>query len=338
MSNPKGEHIAVLTPRPDAELPGEVREEPALTREPPPPAAPQNLAPIIKAIHAVMAAVPFIGKTGKNAHAGWAYASEADVLAAIRPAMVANGLVLIPNVIKMEHEQYTTAKNNQGTRAFVTVEHTLAHISGAVWPEKVTAVGCAEDTQDKAVAQAGTSAQKYCLLRLFIVETGQDSDKGNAAHAQPRAAPAQNSPESSNAPAQTQPQGQAANRPQNQCPKCGKDAIIKGQEQYGGGWTCWKKRDGCGAKFTVDPSTMAQEARDSAAVMRVPHETPLKWAARTMDESDKTGLLDRWWPHYRGGLVAKVEDGMLDADDLSAMEAMWLDRMGPRPEGSEQGS
>lgn len=33
------------------------------------------------------------------------------------------------------------------------------------------------------------------------------------------------------------------------CPQCGKESIIKGQEQYGGGWICWKKKDGCGAKF-----------------------------------------------------------------------------------------
>ena len=34
------------------------------------------------------------------------------------------------------------------------------------------------------------------------------------------------------------------------CPKCGKDAIIKGKEEYGGGWVCFKKKDGCGTKFT----------------------------------------------------------------------------------------
>ena len=33
------------------------------------------------------------------------------------------------------------------------------------------------------------------------------------------------------------------------CPECGKEAIIKGKEEYGGGWLCWKKQDGCGAKF-----------------------------------------------------------------------------------------
>ena len=33
------------------------------------------------------------------------------------------------------------------------------------------------------------------------------------------------------------------------CPECGKSAIIKGSAQYGGGWLCWKKKDGCGTKF-----------------------------------------------------------------------------------------
>ncbi len=36
---------------------------------------------------------------------------------------------------------------------------------------------------------------------------------------------------------------------QRTCPTCGKDAIIKGKVEYGGGWLCFKKRGGCGAKF-----------------------------------------------------------------------------------------
>jgi hypothetical protein len=33
------------------------------------------------------------------------------------------------------------------------------------------------------------------------------------------------------------------------CPECGKPAVIKGKEEYGGGWLCFKKKDGCGAKW-----------------------------------------------------------------------------------------
>jgi hypothetical protein len=33
------------------------------------------------------------------------------------------------------------------------------------------------------------------------------------------------------------------------CPKCGSDAIIKGKSEYGGGFICFAKKGGCGAKF-----------------------------------------------------------------------------------------
>ncbi|KKK81145.1 hypothetical protein LCGC14_2816400 [marine sediment metagenome] len=36
------------------------------------------------------------------------------------------------------------------------------------------------------------------------------------------------------------------------CPHCGKEAIIKGKKEFGGGWLCFKKKDGCGAKFADD--------------------------------------------------------------------------------------
>jgi hypothetical protein len=33
------------------------------------------------------------------------------------------------------------------------------------------------------------------------------------------------------------------------CPECRKDSIIKGKEEYGGGWLCYKKTGGCGQKY-----------------------------------------------------------------------------------------
>lgn len=36
---------------------------------------------------------------------------------------------------------------------------------------------------------------------------------------------------------------------QRVCPTCGKPSIIKGKEEYGGGWLCFAKKGGCGAKF-----------------------------------------------------------------------------------------
>lgn len=33
------------------------------------------------------------------------------------------------------------------------------------------------------------------------------------------------------------------------CPQCGNNTIVKGKTEYGGGWLCFDKKGGCGAKF-----------------------------------------------------------------------------------------
>lgn len=43
------------------------------------------------------------------------------------------------------------------------------------------------------------------------------------------------------------------------CPSCGKEAIIKGKAEYGGGWLCFKKKDGCGAKFDENDSAITEQ-------------------------------------------------------------------------------
>jgi len=41
------------------------------------------------------------------------------------------------------------------------------------------------------------------------------------------------------------------------CPHCGKEAIIPGKKEYGGGWICFAKKGGCGAKFAEDDAVIA---------------------------------------------------------------------------------
>jgi hypothetical protein len=50
------------------------------------------------------------------------------------------------------------------------------------------------------------------------------------------------------------------------CPKCGQEAIIAGKEEFGGGWLCWKKKNGCGAQFKDD-----DPAIKSQTVGRIPN-------------------------------------------------------------------
>jgi hypothetical protein len=45
-----------------------------------------------------------------------------------------------------------------------------------------------------------------------------------------------------------------------QCPHCKAEAIIKGKQEYGGGWVCFKKKGGCGAKFNDGDSVIEGQA------------------------------------------------------------------------------
>ncbi len=44
------------------------------------------------------------------------------------------------------------------------------------------------------------------------------------------------------------------------CPMCGKAAIIKGKQEYGGGWICFDKKGGCKAKFRDDDPAITTQA------------------------------------------------------------------------------
>lgn len=43
------------------------------------------------------------------------------------------------------------------------------------------------------------------------------------------------------------------------CPRCGKESIIKGREEFGGGWLCFAKKGGCGAKFKDDDDSITSQ-------------------------------------------------------------------------------
>lgn len=43
---------------------------------------------------------------------------------------------------------------------------------------------------------------------------------------------------------------------ERKCPACGKPTIIKGKEEYGGGWLCYGKKGGCGAKYREGDQTI----------------------------------------------------------------------------------
>lgn len=135
---------------------------------------------IINALNKVMTTAGYVQKNAKNEFHGYKYASEANLLETLRPALIENGLVLIPSVNNV-------SPIDVHGNTLVTVEYTLAHISGEIWPDKITAIGCGNDMAksgkvgDKGVYKAITGANKYLLFKLFQIETGDDPEKDEAA-------------------------------------------------------------------------------------------------------------------------------------------------------------
>jgi hypothetical protein len=44
------------------------------------------------------------------------------------------------------------------------------------------------------------------------------------------------------------------------CPYCGRPTIIKGRAEYGGGWLCYQRKGGCGAKFADQDVAIVSQA------------------------------------------------------------------------------
>jgi hypothetical protein len=98
---------------------------------------------------------------------------------------------------------------------------------------------------------------------------------------------------------------------QRVCPDCGKAAIIKGKEEYGGGWLCFGKKGGCGSKWPdgarviEDQETGQVENPDAAEFWN----TVLKMAVKRAHVAatlTATGASDI--------LTQDIEDGTPDAD------------------------
>src|SRR5262245_32320746 len=64
------------------------------------------------------------------------------------------------------------------------------------------------------------------------------------------------------------------------CPVCGKETIIKGKAEYGGGWVCWKKEGGCGTNFEDGDPQIIDQVEGKVANENLPdlYNTVLKMA------------------------------------------------------------
>ena len=117
----------------------------------------------------VMGKLEWLPKNGFNKHFKYAFVTDADVVDAVRTAMSAEGLALFVSMDSVQQE-------GKHTIASFTITFADGE-SGAT--KSIHWVGEANDTQDKGLAKAATSAIKYALLKTFLISTGDDPDSDN---------------------------------------------------------------------------------------------------------------------------------------------------------------
>jgi hypothetical protein len=187
----------------------------------------QNIA---LAICEVMAAASHVQKTGQNSFHGYAYASDADLLRVLQPAMAKAGLAMVPAQIAIANKQLDKGK----VQTDVHVQYTLVHSSGETL--HLQAVGRGIDKEDKGPYKAMTGALKYALRQTFLVPTGDDPEVHSAIHAEPEPAPkkpvAKKPVAKKPAPKKAAPKKAG---PVPECPDCGGEMWDNSAKRIAGG-------------------------------------------------------------------------------------------------------
>lgn len=122
-----------------------------------------------------MGEVERVPKSGRNNFHGYDYATEADIASAVRAGMAKRGVMLIPSVEKTDWTKVPT-KSGEMRLCTLTVRFTL--YDGDSGEElSYVVLGEGSDTGDKASYKALTGAEKYALLKIFLIPTGDDPEK-----------------------------------------------------------------------------------------------------------------------------------------------------------------
>lgn len=142
---------------------------------------------IISKLSKAMTDVKGITKDGKNNYQHYGYQSEAAIKYAVKIAIQQQGLVIIPKYEIINQYDRKSTKGN--VNHFVDVLGTYVITDGRE-SYVGTMVGCGQDTGEKAMAKACTSAQKYFYKQLFnITDKDEDPDGDDSGNYQSKARP-----------------------------------------------------------------------------------------------------------------------------------------------------
>ena len=127
---------------------------------------------ITEALTAVMEDVRAVGKNDRNSHQGYQFRGIDAVVNAVGPAFRKHGVICLPTVTKVEHEQAEVGSKRTLTAVVrLQVLYTFVGPEGDVLACEVAAE--AMDSGDKATAKAMSVAYRTALLQVLCLPTDE---------------------------------------------------------------------------------------------------------------------------------------------------------------------
>lgn len=143
---------------------------------------------IFESINKTMEDVGAIGKNSKNPQQGFMYRGVDAVMNALNPAMIKNGIFVVPTVLEQTREERTTAKGGLLIYSICKIKYTFYAQDGS-FVESVV-IGEGMDSGDKATNKAMSVAFKYACFQVFCIPTEEMKDPDAEVHeVQPRKTP-----------------------------------------------------------------------------------------------------------------------------------------------------
>lgn len=134
---------------------------------------------LVKKLAHVMKQVKHIEKKGYNSFNNYKYATESDVAEKVREVLAEQDVIMLPDVVEHTTREHVNRKGN--TEYIATVKVKFTFIDGETGEElSIHSSGEGQDAGDKAVYKAITGAQKYALMKAFMIPTGDDPEGDNS--------------------------------------------------------------------------------------------------------------------------------------------------------------
>lgn len=129
---------------------------------------------IYQAITNVMKDIGAVSKDSTNGVDGYRYRGIDAVMNALSPALIKNGVVVIPQVLEMKREERVKKDGSGLIYSVVKVKYTFYAEDGSFVDTVV--IGEGMDESDKSMNKAMSAAYKYACFQTFCIPTDEMID------------------------------------------------------------------------------------------------------------------------------------------------------------------